>query len=72
MLPSLDICLFAIDSAWLKDRDISPLKIMKPDWRYLTAASIGFSCPRVLEFKEWRQKYGQSRGVCKDESNMLN
>jgi len=54
MLPSLDFCLFKIDSAWLKDRHIQPLKIMKPDWRYLTCASIGFSCPRLLEYAEWR------------------
>ena len=71
MLPSLDICLFEVNDTWLKERQIKALKMMKPDWRYLTAASIGFSCPRLLEFKEWRAKYGQSKGVGKDEGCMI-
>lgn len=54
MLPSLDFCLFNIEALWLRERNIAPLKIMKPDWRYLTCGSIGYSCPRVLEFNEWR------------------
>ena len=58
MMPSLDICLFDISSAWLKDRQIRGLRMMKPDWRYLTVATIGYSCPRSLQFKEWRNKYG--------------
>ena len=45
--------------------------MMKPDWRYLNCASIGFSCPRKLETKEWRAKYGQSRGVGKDEGQTI-
>lgn len=71
-IPSLDICLYHIDDNFIKDRAIKPLKIMKPDWRYLTVATIGFSCPRLYDFKEWRAKYGQSRGVGKDESAILN
>ena len=45
---------------------------MKPDWRYLTVATIGYSSPRLYDFKEWRAKYGQSRGVGKDEGAILN
>ena len=71
MLPSLDICLFEVNDSWLRDRQIKSLKMMKPDWRYLTCASVGFSCPRMLEYKEWRAKYGQSKGVGKDEGCMI-
>ena len=71
MIPSLDICLYHINDNFVKDRAIRPLKIMKPDWRYLTCASIGYSCPRLYDFKEWRAKYGASRGVGKDEGAIL-
>ena len=72
MLPSLDICLYSIDNLWLKERQITPIKIMKPDWRYLNCVSIGFSCPRYLQNTDWKQKYGQSKGVPKDESIFFN
>jgi len=72
MITSLDICMYHIDDAFVRDRQIKPLKIMKPDWRYLTCATIGFSCPRMYDFKEWRAKYGASRGVGKDEGAILN
>ena len=71
MTPSLDICLFNIDSNWLKDRQIRGLRMMKPDWRYLNMATIGFSCPRSLQFKEWRTKYGQTRGQSRSEGAIL-
>jgi len=58
MNPSLDICLFHVDPNFLKERDIKVMRIMKPDWRYLTTATIGFSCPRAMDFKDWRSKYG--------------
>lgn len=72
MLPSLDICLYHIEDQFVKDRSIKPLRIMKPDWRYLTCAHIGFSNPRMYDYKEWKAKYGQSRGVGKDEGAILN
>ena len=71
MLPSLDICLYEISNQWLKERNIPPCKIMKPDWRYLNCVSIGFTSPQVSDVNHWRQKYGQSKGVPKDESHLI-
>lgn len=45
---------------------------MKPDWRYLTCASVGFSNPRILDYHTWRARYGCSKNVGKDENGMLN
>jgi len=45
--------------------------MMKPDWRYLNVASIGFCCPRALPFRAWRTKYGQSRGVPREEGAFM-
>jgi hypothetical protein len=58
VVPSLDFCLYKIDNKWLKDRQIAPVRIMKPDWRFLNCATIGFSCPQLFDATTWRQKYG--------------
>ena len=71
MIPSLDVCLYHINTAWLRERNINPIKIMKPDWRYLTCASIGFINPKVYEIKDWKIKYGSSNGVPRDESLLV-
>ena len=58
MVPSLDVSLYQINNSWLKERNVNPIKIMKPDWRYLTCVSVGFINPRIIELKDWKIKYG--------------
>ena len=60
MLPILDVTLFTINNNWLKQRNINPVKIMKPDWRYLACVSVGFINPRIIELGDWKIRYGQT------------
>jgi hypothetical protein len=46
---------------------------MKPDSRYLNMVSIGFSVPRTdfSDIREYRNKYGCSKGVTRNETLVL-
>ena len=72
LTPSLDFALYDIDNDWLKSRQIKAIKFAKPDSRYLSMASIGFSQPGVLEGGEWRKRYSSSKSVSKDERLTIN
>lgn len=43
MFPSLDMVVFNIDKQFLKASKIKVVDLMKPDSRFLTMASIGYS-----------------------------
>jgi len=72
MFPSLDMVVFNIDKQFLKASKIKVVDLMKPDSRFLTMASIGYSQPKELDYKEWRHKYGCSRNVSRVESVTVN
>ena len=45
---------------------------MKPDSRYTNMCSIGYSLPQTdLDLREYRTKYGQSKGISKNENLMV-
>ena len=45
---------------------------MKPDSRYTCIASIGFNLPQhELDQREYRTKYGCSKGISKNENLIL-
>ena len=55
--PSLDMAMYEIDNLWLKEKQIKSIKFCKPDSRYMSMGTIGFSQPRILENSEWRKRY---------------
>ncbi|CDW89156.1 UNKNOWN [Stylonychia lemnae] len=72
MIPSLDMAIFDIDQQFLKDRQIKVIDYMKPDSRYQTMVSIGFSTPIPdQDIREYKIKYGCSKGVSKNENLMI-
>ena len=73
LLPSLDTCLFDVDPRFLKERDIKAIDTAKPDSRFTNMVSIGFSLPRseLLDMREYKNKYGCSRGVTRDENLVI-
>ncbi len=73
MLPSLDMAVYDIDQNFLKEREIKAIDTMKPDSRYTNMLSIGFSIPRkeYLERGDYKNKYGCSKGVTKNETLLI-
>ena len=73
VLPSLDLVIFDIDNKFLKEREIKAIDTMKPDSRYLHMVAIGHSLPRLdyAELKDYRNKYGCSKGVTRNENLVI-
>ena len=60
---------------FLKERGIKQVETCsKPDSRYTNMLSIGYSLPKqsgIDDFKDYRNKYGCSRGVTRNEHLVL-